>query len=319
MKSSTIDKVIRAKIKDWTGSITDRHLAVEVKNSVVVTGGCIVSLYLQEKVNDYDIYIQNPLVLEKLVKYYMGKFKKSELSNEGKVIYNKDFTGDRPEGWGDNRKDRIGVLVRSTGFLKEATKPLPTDKDIKYRPVFISENAITLSDDIQIVMRFWGAPSDVHQSFDYEHAKGYWTVEDGLVSTARQLQLILAKELEYTGSEYPLASIFRSRKFIQRHWTMHVKNYLLMALQLQKHDLKNIEVLREQLTGVDASYLFWIIQHAEKAISEGQQLTLEKVFDIVMKAAADFGDIESGEEDEYEQHNRAPDMPQLQAPSGSTY
>jgi hypothetical protein len=66
--------------------------------------------------------------------------------------------------------------------------------------------------------------------------------------------------LVYNGSVYPLASIFRSRKFIIRGWSMHIGNYVKMALQLNELDLFDPVVLEDQLTGVDAAYMYQVIE-----------------------------------------------------------
>ena len=81
---------------------------------------------------------------------------------------------------------------------------------------------------------------------------------------AEALEAILARELIYKGSRFPLASIFRTRKFIHRGWTMHIGHYVKMAMQLNEFDLRDIHTLREQLTGVDAAYLNALIMKAEK-------------------------------------------------------
>jgi len=60
--------------------------------------------------------------------------------------------------------------------------------------------------------------------------------------------------LFYCGSKYPLASILRARKFLNRGWSCNAGQYLKMALQLQEFDLNNPEVLRDQLMGVDLTY-----------------------------------------------------------------
>lgn len=133
-------------------------------------------------------------------------------------------------------------------------------KGDKYRIVFMSSNAITLSDRVQLVIRFFGEPSKIHDTYDFIHATNYWTMKEGLVTNTKALEAILAKELVYSGSKYPLASIFRTRKFLKREWTCHVGNYVKMAMQLNDMDLCDPEVLEEQLTGVDAAYLHQIIR-----------------------------------------------------------
>ena len=45
---------------------------------------------------------------------------------------------------------------------------------------------------------------------------------------------------------------------------MHIGHYVKMAFQLNEYDLKDLNTLREQLTGVDAAYLNGIIAAAER-------------------------------------------------------
>src|SRR3546814_939057 len=50
--------------------------------------------------------------------------------------------------------------------------------DPTYRPVFMSTNAITLSDKIQIVLRFYGEADAIHENYDFVHCTNYWTSKD---------------------------------------------------------------------------------------------------------------------------------------------
>jgi len=89
----------------------------------------------------------------------------------------------------------------------------------------------------------------------------YWTSWDGeLKLRPESLESLLSKELRYVGSKYPLCSIIRTRKFIQRQWTINAGQYLKMAMQLGDLDLNDVTVLEEQLTGVDAAYFNEIIR-----------------------------------------------------------
>jgi len=59
MQTKTISKTIKNKLEEWLLSITDSALSADVKNNLLVSGGCIVSLFQNENVNDYDIYLQD--------------------------------------------------------------------------------------------------------------------------------------------------------------------------------------------------------------------------------------------------------------------
>jgi hypothetical protein len=75
-----------------------------------------------------------------------------------------------------------------------------------------------------------------------------------LVLRQKALEAILARELVYSGSKYPVCSIIRLRKFIRRGWKINAGQILKMVMQVSELDLHDIEVLQDQLTGVDAAY-----------------------------------------------------------------
>ena len=136
----------------------------------------------------------------------------------------------------------------------------------KYRPVFLSTNAITLSDGIQIVCRFYGEPETIHETYDFVHTKAYWTsYKNEIVIPKEVYEAVMNKHLIYTGSKYPLCSIVRMRKFIKRGWSINAGQILKMCMQLSDLDLKNIDVLEDQLCGVDSLYFTQLINQFKDA------------------------------------------------------
>ena len=150
------------------------------------------------------------------------------------------------------RPDQINLYMYETGGHKvdwEDREDLP-----KYRPLFFSPNAISLSDDIQIVVRFHGDNEAIHKTFDFIHATNYFTFKDGLVTNVAALESLLTKQLKYQGSLYPLTSIIRIKKFLNRGWKISAGEMLKIMFQISELDLKNPDVLEEQLIGVDIAY-----------------------------------------------------------------
>ena len=70
MQKKTIKKVVETKLNAWLDTIPDVELRKDVRVNLLLSGGAIASMFLNEKVNDYDIYLQDKKVLERLVKYY---------------------------------------------------------------------------------------------------------------------------------------------------------------------------------------------------------------------------------------------------------
>ncbi len=308
MQKKTINQVITKKINDWINSIQCKVLQAALRKDVIVTGGCIPSMMLGEKVNDFDIYIKAFDTLEMLVDHYLNEFKEV---NDSKAVYKifkrstklddrteisyKSFDGfdqfiDKMGNFATfedfeidktNPNHTVGILVKSddvatssdykTDHQTELDKSMehidppapvasypsgetPPQNFVKYIPTFLSENAITLSDKIQIVTRFWGEAKVIHSNYDFLHVQNYWTFQDGVVMNMETNEAIRTKVLNYTGSKYPVASVIRSRKFIQRGWTCTAGQYLKMMLNLQDFDLTDFPTLRDQLTGVDLLY-----------------------------------------------------------------
>jgi len=136
----------------------------------------------------------------------------------------------------------------------EVDMPKP-DSRPKYRPVFISSNAITLANKVQLIIRFFGDADEIHANYDFAHCTCYWESDDGKLTLPNEaLECLLTKELRYRGSRYPLASIIRAKKFVLRGFTINAGQYLKMCMQLNELDLTKLSVLEDQLMGVDAFY-----------------------------------------------------------------
>jgi hypothetical protein len=129
--------------------------------------------------------------------------------------------------------------------------------------LYITKNAITYSNGVQIILKFSGEPEEVVRKFDFAHTKGYWLQETGVRTSAEMLSATLSKNLVYTGSTYPLSSFFRTRKFIKRGWRLSAGNSLKLAIDIWRLDLRNPTILKEQLYGIDILYLLPIVKYVE--------------------------------------------------------
>jgi hypothetical protein len=290
MRVPTINKVISAKLEEWLTTITDLDLRNQMREDAVITGGCIVSMLLKEEVNDYDVYFKTVKTTQRVAQYYVDLFMKLNHGNQAPVVYLADEDGNFLHNENLNGKvDHVHTFISSNGYVSEkmCNNPLET-KDVdtvmeqedlnaqeileqqdtegkqQYRPVFITSNALTLSNKMQVITRFSGDPDEIHTNFDFDHTKMWWTKEDGVVTNTKSLEAVLAKRLVYTGSKFPLCSVVRSKKFIQRGWTMDAGQYVKMAIQLNMLDLSDPRVLMNQLTGVDTTYFAWILDQVTK-------------------------------------------------------
>lgn len=276
MQIKTIKKVISSKLEEWLESINDPKLRKEVRDNLLLSGGAITSLLQNIPVNDYDIYIQDMDVLVKLANYYCpgkvldGRKRESYIQSR---YPNYDSENPYLEG-GTNEEyspktlvrlltlkdDQVKLDIESQGCKRE---PVLKDKDgvlLKYQIAFLSQNAISLTDDIQIVLRFNGTVEQIHKTFDFVHATNYFTFKDGLVTNTKALESIITKTLSYQGSLYPLTSLIRMKKFIGRGWKIGAGEMLKAMFQISELKLTDINTLEEQLIGVDVAYFSTLIE-----------------------------------------------------------
>lgn len=302
MNKKSVKKVIHQKFNNFLDSITDENVKKLVKENTLISGGCIASMLMGEKVNDYDLYFTNKETALAVTNYYVDLFKQKNTNHRIQVLTKnmEHIPVDVPtfiiDALNGSEEDRIKIFVTSSGVAADPEYHIEEHEDVieensdkpLYMPIHLSSNAITLSGKIQLVIRFFGDAKEIHSNYDYVHCTNYWlSANNQLVLNQEALESIMAKELIYMGSKYPIASLIRTRKFINRGWFINAGQYLKMAFQISQLDLQNIVVLEDQLMGVDALYFSMLIDALRAkqestpdwAISENYIITLiDKIF-----------------------------------------
>ena len=284
MNRKLINSIISKKVKSWLNSITDEKLKDIIRLNIIVTGGCIASMLLGEEINDFDIYFRNKETVKAVADYYVKLFKEQhpDIQKSISVI---DFNPYDPE---KEPTDRIRIVVKSSGEAEaepeiedfnnivneenneDEAEPKTDKKQKEYKPKYLSSNAITLSDKIQLIIRFYGEPAEIHENYDFVHCTNYWDSKNHeLVLKSEAMEALLTKELKYVGSKYPLCSVIRTRKFINKGWFISAGQYLKMLFQISKLELNNIRVLEDQLVGVDSAYFAQIIEIMRNDLEKG--------------------------------------------------
>jgi hypothetical protein len=309
-KRSGIKRELIKKIEDWLKTIDDVDTQTAARNDVIVTGGSIASMLIGEKINDFDVYFRTKETTLMVAKYYVNKF-----NDKHQLSVGKDVTPYVPRVYEESTKnikgemeDRVSIYLKSAGVASESQEvyeyfesqsedstiefaeslideAAEGKNDDKYRPVFLSQNAITLSNKVQLVIRFYGEPDEIHDNYDFVHAMCYWDhAKKHLELPAEALEALLSRTLVYRGSLYPIASIFRTKKFIERGWRITAGQQLKIMWQISEIDLKDPIILQEQLTGVDMAYMWQLIQalkdvDPDKINSAYVATIIDKIFD----------------------------------------
>ncbi|MFF2531206.1 hypothetical protein ACFVS2_20100 [Brevibacillus sp. NPDC058079] len=276
-KVNEIKRKLRIAAEGFFSSIQDVEIRELFEKYAFIAGGAIASLILDEKPNDYDFYFKNPEACYRVVKYFINQM--PDAGSECRDIQQK--------------VDGVSVFVSHGIHKVEKTGQ-------KYQPVAVTSNAFSFTDEVQFVMRFVASPDEIKKNFDFEHSKGIYDYgEDKLIVSEETEKAIVNKRLIFTGSEYPLASLIRTRKFISRGWKINAGQYLKIALQLNQLDLSDPMVLREQLVGVD---LFHFADFLEKLQTVGMdnidfEQNNDHLFNMIDEAFQRSKDEEDQEEE----------------------
>lgn len=286
MKTKTIKTVLKKKIEDWVNSITDLEVRKAVEKDSIVTGGAIASMLLGEQVNDFDIYFKTRESLLLVSKYYIDMANKRSASisilNGGETI-NDDDSGQYIRAVNSMEKGQVKLFIGKDKGMEVLKYDDEYLKDHKYLPVAITPNAISLTDDIQVVVRFWGEVKQIHKNYDFVHATNSYTYGNKELNIRKPaLESLLTKELIYIGSKYPVTSIIRSKKFILRGFTINAGQYLKICYQISQLDLNDLAVLEEQLIGVDIAY-FQQLLTALRGVEDKKKFNYPYVSSIIDK------------------------------------
>ena len=255
-----------------------KALQEDVIASTIVTGGAIASMLLGEEVNDLDIYFTNRETARKVATYYLNsmaeKLPKTDHVRRISVIDNKEsgveiyiksqgITGEDVKSSEDYRYFENGDDNVTESFFNDYVKTGATKlkEGAKKQHIvsFMSSNAVTLQSGIQIILRFTGTTDEIHENFDFVHCTNYWTAKGGVVYNPDALEAILERRLYYIGSKFPLASLFRLRKFIERDWRVSGGEITKIGFDTSLLDLTDVGVLRDQLMGMDLAYFHEVI------------------------------------------------------------
>ena len=155
----------------------------------------------------------------------------------------------------------------------------------KKKKAFMTDSAASLKiqgHPVQLIFKkgFIGKPEDVVDRFDFQHTMAYWSPSTRLKAEQDTLEAILTRELRYTGTDYPLSALFRTRKFIKRGWSINAGEMLKACLDLRQHNLHDLQTLVEQLAGVDIAYFGPLIEKLEE---DPSLVASPDLFDIITK------------------------------------
>jgi len=300
MHRKTIKAHLKKKLDAVADSIDDnKEIRTLFRKEACVLGGSIASMLMGDEINDYDIYFKTQEGAFKILSYFLERRNASIAKGVNLRAYYTSIVNCK--GVDESRiviSNHKGIEGLEDRFLLARSGKAEREKNYGVRA--ITNNAISLSDKVQLIFRFTGDYERIIENFDYIHAQCMYDLKaDALHLPINALESMMSKRLVYTGSLYPVASIIRMRKFIRRGWHISVGQILKMVIQVNRLNLADRITLIEQIMGVDLLYIQNFMVELDKAMSESTETIHDwsgLVENLLNKTFGDFDDddIEEG-------------------------
>jgi hypothetical protein len=237
----------------------------DILDNCFVAGGSITSLFSNEKPNDIDIYFKDATLARYVLYRLLANYRSSNLPLELITASN---------------------YANNTMTVQAPRTSMPNAAEVaRYERVsgisYVSPNAVSIKTPknspglkgipAQLIFRFVGQPQDVIGCFDFAHTYSFYNyATDELVISQKALLAQSTKQLLYEGSLFPLTSIARTRKFLSRGWSCSAGQMLKIMLQAATMDWTSMDVLRDQLKGVDTIYFDDLLNELEQEFPDNQ-------------------------------------------------
>lgn len=254
MNKTQIVTHLASLMNEWVGSVSvTRQDVRQAINRCTIAGGAIVSLLQDISPNDYDVYTKTKEDCELLACYYV------ELFNWDNQLEQDEYR--KADVLVENEQVKVRLPAMEGATIKQDVS--------KFHPIFISPNAITLNGNVQLIFRFYGEPEKLVREFDFEHCTGYF-YRNELMLNEDMLMSVLTKELKYRHGKYPVSSLLRLQKYIQRGYTIPTGELIKLALDISKLDLSDAKVFSDQLSGVDLQLSADVLKAANNEFDKAQ-------------------------------------------------
>lgn len=137
-----------------------------------------------------------------------------------------------------------------------------TDSDGSYLYTLLGEtqNALTYKRGdslIQLIKKYFLPPEQLIEKYDFTMCQcAYDVTEDKFIMGKDFLYDLAKRNLRFTGNtEYPIASLYRMKKFLSRGFTISAIDIIALALSINNLHIETFKGLKEQLDGIDTMLL----------------------------------------------------------------
>lgn len=146
------------------------------------------------------------------------------------------------------------LFFPNEGEMKKAISTItPGDKSVD------TDSALSVILDghrVQFIKCVFGTPEEVIGKFDFTICQAAFDLKNGFTFGGEFFAHLAQRRLVFNiSAEYPICSLYRSRKFIKRGFSFSGIEAIKLGLRIQALDLSTYADLRKQLMGIDTLFL----------------------------------------------------------------
>jgi hypothetical protein len=210
-----------------------------------IAGGAVASVFSSKPIKDYDIYVDSFVKPSTIDTLYQ------ELKNLN------------------------GVEVGSDGYCLSICTTFETDNSYSlnidgsnYQLIRIYNN---LTDIRSILLKF----DFTVCMMSYRPVSGTFVINNDALTHLSQRRLVVNTE-----ADYPIASLYRVKKYIDKGFTISGVELLKLGLMIQKLEINSLADFRKQMTGIDTLFLKDLI---DKLLKEEEEASKKYDFNLAME------------------------------------
>lgn len=253
-----VEELLSVEAIKFLKLIDDQELRAKVRDGMTIAGGCILSLFHEEEVRDYDIFLNSKQLQLEVASYFAKQ-----------VIGQIDVVGDSLESFvkknSSLKEMNLFLKTSHSNGVKLAIESATSEaKDFKIKEssvlydetmktiaqrVFFSRYAITFG-KYQIVLRkIIASYDDIEKTFDIKTCMAGYTFDKGLEVSVKSMSLIINKFVELNNDIEPeFNTLLRCIKYASKGYDVSPEDVLLFLYRFKNVNLNDLIELHKQLS-----------------------------------------------------------------------
>jgi hypothetical protein len=156
----------------------------------------------------------------------------------------------------------LDLFFRTEEDLKALQKIIEGEGKERIYAEFVTKNAVSYrikKELVQLVRCTFAQPRDMLGTFDFTICMASYNprhhAENDFIFDPLFMPDLAARVLRYNPGPYPIASLWRMKKFLLRGFNLPAVESIKLALAINNLNLDTYEALKNQLEGIDTSFL----------------------------------------------------------------